>query len=74
MTGGMVGQETVDGIVMEAKGFWIIGLLRALIGLSLIHILVAAEAISNFSAIPAFSTRSFITNSAMGLRQIFPRK
>ena len=25
MTGGMVGQETVDGIVMEAKGFWIIG-------------------------------------------------
>ena len=49
MTGGMVGQETVDGIVMEAKGFWIIGLLRALIGfgqnavsnrkfLSLIHI------------------------------------
>ena len=29
MTGGMVGQETVDGIVMEAK---IIGLLRALIG------------------------------------------
>ena len=32
MTGGMVGQETVDGIVMEAKGFWLIGLLRALIG------------------------------------------
>ena len=32
MTSGMVGQETVDGIVMEAKGFWIIGLLRALIG------------------------------------------
>ena len=32
MTGGLVGQETVDGIVMEAKGFWIIGLLRALIG------------------------------------------
>ena len=32
MTGGMVGQETVDGIVMEAKGFWIIGLLRTLIG------------------------------------------
>ena len=32
MTGGMVGQETVDGIVMGAKGFWIIGLLRALIG------------------------------------------
>ena len=32
MTGGMVGRETVDGIVMEAKGFWIIGLLRALIG------------------------------------------
>ena len=36
MTGGMVGQETVDGIVMEAKGFWIIGLLR-----------VAYEAIKN---------------------------
>ena len=32
MTGGMVGQETVNGIVMEAKGFWLIGLLRALIG------------------------------------------
>ena len=37
MTGGMVGQETVDGIVMEAKGFWIIGLLRALIGSSARH-------------------------------------
>lgn len=33
MTGGMIGDETVDGIVMEAKGFWIIGLLRAIIGL-----------------------------------------
>ena len=32
MTGGKVGQETVDGIVMEAKGVWIIGLLRELIG------------------------------------------
>ena len=31
MTGGMVGQETVDGIVMEAKGFWIIGLVRVII-------------------------------------------
>ena len=30
MTGGMVGQETVDGIVMEAKGFWIIGILRVI--------------------------------------------
>ena len=30
MTGGMVGQETVDGIVMEAKGFWIIGLVRVI--------------------------------------------
>ena len=33
MTGGAIGQETVDGIVMEARGFWIIGILRALIGL-----------------------------------------
>ena len=32
MTGGAVGQETVDGIVMEARGFWIIGLVRAIIG------------------------------------------
>ena len=32
MTGGMVGQETVDGIVMEAKGVWILGRLRALTG------------------------------------------
>ena len=31
MTGGMVGQETVDGIVMEAQGFWIIGLLRVIV-------------------------------------------
>ena len=31
MTGGMVGQETVDGIVMEAQGFWIIGLLRIIV-------------------------------------------
>ena len=32
MTIGAVSMVTVDGIVMEAKGFWIIGLLRALIG------------------------------------------
>lgn len=32
MTGGMVGKETVDGIVMEVRGFWIIGLVRALVG------------------------------------------
>ena len=33
MTGGLIGDETVDGLVMEAKGFWIIGILRALVGL-----------------------------------------
>ena len=33
MTGGMIGDETVDGLVMEAKGFWVIGILRALVGL-----------------------------------------
>lgn len=33
MTGGMIGDETVDGIVLEAKGFWVIGILRALVGL-----------------------------------------
>lgn len=33
MTGGLIGDETVDGIVMEAKGFWVIGILRALVGL-----------------------------------------
>ena len=32
MTGGAVGQQTVDGIVMEAKGFWIVGILRAIVG------------------------------------------
>lgn len=30
MTGGMVSMGMVDGIVMELKGFWIIGLLRVL--------------------------------------------
>ena len=34
-------------------------------------VLVAAEAISNCAEIPAFSTKAFITNSAIGLRQIF---
>ena len=33
MTGGIIGEETVDGLVMEAKGFWVIGILRALMGL-----------------------------------------
>ena len=33
MTGGLIGDETVDGLVMEAKGFWAIGILRALVGL-----------------------------------------
>ena len=34
--------------------------------------LVAADSIWNCAASPAFSTKSFITNSAIGLRQIFP--
>lgn len=34
--------------------------------------LVAADSIWNCAAKPAFSTKSFITNSAIGLRQIFP--
>ena len=33
MTGGALGMETVDGIVMECKGFWIVGLVRAIVGL-----------------------------------------
>ena len=33
MTGGIIGEETVDGLVLEAKGFWIVGILRALVGL-----------------------------------------
>ena len=33
MTNGMIGDETVDGLVLEAKGFWVIGILRALVGL-----------------------------------------
>lgn len=33
MTGGIIGEETVDGLAMEAKGFWVIGILRALVGL-----------------------------------------
>ena len=33
MTGGIIGEETVDGLVMEAKGFWVIGIQRALVGL-----------------------------------------
>ena len=33
MTGGIIGEETVDGLVLEAKGFWGIGILRALVGL-----------------------------------------
>ena len=33
MTGGIIGEETVDGLVMEAKGCWVIGILRALVGL-----------------------------------------
>ena len=33
MTGGMIGDEFVDGLVLEAKGFWVVGILRALIGL-----------------------------------------
>ena len=33
MTNGMIGDEFVDGLVLEAKGFWVIGILRALAGL-----------------------------------------
>ena len=33
MTGGIIGDEFVDGLVLEAKGFWIMGILRALVGL-----------------------------------------
>ena len=33
MIGGIIGEETVDGLVLEAKGFWVIGILRALMGL-----------------------------------------
>ena len=33
MTNGAIGDEFVDGLVLEAKGFWIIGILRALVGL-----------------------------------------
>ena len=33
MTAGSIGMQTVDGLVLEAKGFWIIGLIYALIGL-----------------------------------------
>ena len=32
-TNGMIGDEFVDGPVLEAKGFWIVGILRALVGL-----------------------------------------
>ena len=30
MTGGMVSMGMVDGLVMELKGFWIIGILRVI--------------------------------------------
>lgn len=33
MTGGVIGMETVDGVVMECRGFWIVGLVRAIVGL-----------------------------------------
>ena len=33
MTNGMIGDEFVDGLVLEAKGFWVVGILRALVGL-----------------------------------------
>ena len=32
-TNGMIGDEFVDGLVLEAKGFWIVGIVRALVGL-----------------------------------------
>ena len=31
MTNGMVSMGMVDGIVMELKGFWIIGLIKVLV-------------------------------------------
>ena len=31
MTGGIVSMGMVDGLVMELKGFWIIGILRVLV-------------------------------------------
>lgn len=33
MTGGIIGMETVQGIVWECRGLWVIGILRALVGL-----------------------------------------
>ena len=33
MTNGMIGDVFVDGLVLEAKGFWVVGILRALVGL-----------------------------------------
>ena len=33
MTNGAIGEEFVDGLVLEAKGFWLVGILRALAGL-----------------------------------------
>ena len=33
MTNGIIGDEFVDGLVLEAKGFWVVGILRALVGL-----------------------------------------
>ena len=36
------------------------------------QVLVAAESITNRSPVPAFATKSFITNSAIGLRQMLP--
>lgn len=33
MTNGAIGEEFVDGLVLEAKGFWVIGILRELVGL-----------------------------------------
>ena len=31
--GGVFSMAAVDGLVMEAKGFWVIGLLRMLVGI-----------------------------------------
>ena len=41
-------------------------------GFPISSVLVAADAIENSDEQPAFSTSSFITNSAIGLRQMFP--
>ena len=42
--------------------------------LTALAVLVAAEETSNSYSLPVFESRSFITNSAIGLLHIFPRQ